>query len=107
MSYLVIKQGANVVAVLEGATVAELKDHIRNGYPELYSAYLAGEITGEVVDTPPDPSVIVEPDTEEFLTDLLVSKLGKIMLNHENRIRVLEGKPEVTRQWLITALKAL
>ena len=34
-------------------------------------------------------------------------KLFKVILNQENRIRVLEGKAQITKEQLITALKAL
>jgi hypothetical protein len=50
-----------------------------------------------------DPTIPAPQDDPNKMNNLLL----KVILNHENRIRALEGKPAITRAQLITALKAL
>jgi hypothetical protein len=45
-------------------------------------------------------------DTREA-HELSIKVVGKVLFLHENRIRVLEGKAEITKQQFINALKAL
>ena len=45
--------------------------------------------------------------TKEFSADRLKLIIAKALHNHENRIRTLEGKPSVTLQQVIDALRKL
>jgi hypothetical protein len=74
---------------------------------------IEGEITNEThiidgepvrIEPPsPDPSVVAEM---EFVNSVTIAK-AKIALDHENRLRVLEGKPAIDRQAFIQYLKGL
>jgi hypothetical protein len=50
-----------------------------------------------------------EQDREETeITTIAASKIfARVLFSHENRIRVLEGKAQITRAQFITALKGL
>ena len=55
---------------------------------------------------PVNASVLDGYQTEQA-TELTVATVAKVCFNHENRIRVLEGKAQVTAQQFITVLKGL
>lgn len=75
-----------------------------------------GEITNEnfIIDgvpfyvppPPPTPEEVAEKEEIRFQFDV-VRVLGKAVFNHENRIRVLEGKPEVTWEQFKTYIRGM
>jgi hypothetical protein len=60
----------------------------------------------DAVSTPEIDAVIEQEENELSFKGALV-KLAKATWNQENRIRVLEGKPEVTLRQFIQAVKGL
>jgi hypothetical protein len=44
---------------------------------------------------------------EEAFQRAVLKGIERVLFNHENRIRVLEGKAAITREQFITALKTL
>jgi hypothetical protein len=54
----------------------------------------------------PTPEQIAELEETAFLRDLAM-RMGKAVFNHENRIRVLEGKPAATWAQFKAAIRGL
>ncbi|MCL5884897.1 MAG: hypothetical protein M1377_06085 [Deltaproteobacteria bacterium] len=54
----------------------------------------------------PTPEQVAEMEEVEFLRDLAM-RMGKAVFNHENRIRVLEGKPAATWVQFKAAIRGL
>lgn len=110
MGIAILKAG-RVILTLKGATIAELADHILKGYPQ-YVPDLPS-LTAE--EHPDDALPPIDPPSAEDLAaaeekaqfDLVVKKMFRVALNHENRIRVLEGKTAVTAAQFKAALIAL
>lgn len=49
----------------------------------------------------------LDDDKTENVTSSFNTIIGKVLFNHENRIRALEGKAAITAAQFITAIKAL
>ena len=111
MSFLVIKRGTEAVAYLAGLTPDQGAAVIRAGYPNLISDLDAGNLTFEVHDTEPTgtPPAGQDPVAAEYgqLKELALRKLARFLFNHENRMRVLEGKQALTRAQFRNALENL
>lgn len=113
MGIAILKAGRVIIA-LTGATVAELADHIRNGYPQ-YVADLTNLTAVEYPDDslpPVDPPAPPTPEELEAIEakaelDLALRKMFLVAFNHENRIRALEGKASIARAQFKTALSNL
>ena len=111
---IAIRKAGKVIATLAGATAEELADHIRNGYPQYaedipsLSAEEHPDDALPPVDPPPplSPAELSVIEAKEQL-DLATKKTFLAALNHENRIRALEGKPAITTAQFKAALTAL
>ena len=64
---------------------------------------IGGTFVGAVYTAPPPPQAIAPPP---LTTQVEISTL-KILFNHENRIRVLEGKATITQAQFLAALITL
>lgn len=79
-------------------------------------AILEGEVRNEnfisdgapiyIPPPPPTAEELAEKEERKFYQDA-VGKLARALFNHENRIRVLEGKPEITWDQFKTAIRNL
>lgn len=66
-------------------------------------------VAGEPVYVPPPPPTaeqLAAADEAQFMSSVMV-KVAKAFYLHENRIRVLEGKPEITWEQFKTAIRSL
>lgn len=108
MGIAVLKSG-RVVLVLKGATIEELADHIRNGYPQ----YIAELSSLAAVDYPddalppldlPTPEEIAARDAERLQNAFLKAIIAD-RFELENRVRILEGKPAITETQYRTAVR--
>lgn len=119
MSFLVIRKEGVFRTAIRGGRVADLRDHIANGYPKLLPDFEAGKITGEEVEVlPVVPQSEVDARTAQLTLEHqeeaaareqqeIVGNLLTAFLNHENRIRALEGQPPVTRAQLVARVRTL
>ena len=55
---------------------------------------------------PPTPEEIAAADDRSF-SSVAIGKIAKAFFNHENRLRILEGKPSVTWEQFKTAIRGL
>lgn len=111
MSFLVIKKGTHVVAYLAGLTPDQGAAVVRAGYPELVSDLDAKNLAFELHDTEPTgiPPPAQDPLAMEYaqLKELALRRLARLLFNHENRLRALEGKQALTRTQFRNALENL
>jgi hypothetical protein len=113
MGIAILKSG-RVIVVLKGAKVAELADHIRNGYPQFVPdlpSLTAVEYQDDALPSvdppgPPTPEEQAVIEAKEQL-DIAMKKVFQVALNHENRIRALEGKAAITAAQFKAALASL
>jgi hypothetical protein len=115
MGIAILKAG-KVIVVLKGAVAAELAEHVRNGYPQFLADLQAGNLTVQAYPdnalpsvAPPDPPTPEEIAAAEANAelDVIARKMFLVAFNHENRIRVLEGKQPVTKAQFKTAVEAI
>ena len=113
MGIAILKAG-KVILVLQGAKIAELADHIRNGYPQFIPDlpsltavdYPDNALPPLDAPPPPTPEELAAAEAKAQL-DLALKKIFQVALNHENRIRALEGKAAVTAAQFKLALASL
>ena len=109
MGIAILKAG-RVIVVLKGATVAEMADHIRNGYPQ-YIPDLEILTVDEYPDDAlpalalPTPEDIAAKDAEKLQNTFLRAILAD-RFELENRIRALEGKATITETQYKAAVRA-
>lgn len=105
MSFLILKHSGLPFAVVTGGSINDVEKHVRNGWPNLIEVLT--EITGEVM---ADASAVVlssPPETPKGLADAFERKSFLVAFDHENRLRKLEAKPQITRRQFIAAITAL
>jgi hypothetical protein len=65
-----------------------------------------GDVLARAKGPRPVDTSVLDGYTTSLATDVDLA-LGRVLFNHENRIRALEGKQPVTAQQFITAVKTL
>jgi predicted RNA-binding protein with PIN domain len=84
------------------AALKHLKDH----QPDVYEDVVTDRIAVAVSDSAEQAQIDANRAEEAFQRAVLKG-IERVLFNHENRIRVLEGKAAITREQFITALKTL
>ncbi len=106
MGYLIIKHLGNpVIAITEGKA-EDLERHLV-AYREIWEEHLLGNVSGEEVENLDGIVLSAMPLTAGMLDEAIRKALVKVLLNHENRVRALEGKATVTIDQFKDALKPL
>lgn len=115
MPNLEIRKAGVLKVFLLGEPGSTAEAHIRNGYPALTTDFEAGlltvrEIEGSPIETPEDVAeraATTARADEERLQNAMLRGIARVLLNHENRLRTLEGKPAVTIEQFKAAVKAI
>ena len=64
-------------------------------------------LNGRVLDGTPATATSTDAAKDGRVRDQMSEVVGQILLNHENRIRALEGRAAVTRQQFVQGVKTL
>lgn len=105
--FLIVKHLGNPVLVLEGAVLSDLARHVASGYPDLVPELAAGHVTGEETESLDGITLSPLPETVALADRKILAAGVRVLLNHENRLRALENKPEITITQFRAALKNL
>jgi len=91
---------------VNAATFIAALEHVEKYHPVVYKEYVAGRSGVKVSD--PDEQVRIEVaiDEDRFQKAVLLA-IEKVLLNHENRLRAVEGKPQVTAETFRGTLKIM
>lgn len=80
--------------------------HLSRNHPKEFAEYAADRIE-LLIDDPAVQSMVLSARDEIRFQNLVVKGIEKVLFNHENRIRVLEGKAAVSAGQFRTAVKAV